>query len=1567
MSKIPLPHSDSQSPRWRRTLGTLGLMLAATCGLATAQTVVTNGQTITADGNYKIPDGVGTATFTATGGGGGGGGRAGTSDKGGGRGGNGAMVSTTRANAGGLLFTVDAGSGGGAGSNGSYSSSGQWCGTNGGNGGTTEATAGGAMFVRASGGTGGGAACTNGGTTTAGTAGSNGSCSNPWTYPLNDPSCTGSSSNNGGGGAISYPPPINLTQNASAGGAGSVKVSWTMANQTITCPSLPRLSVLGTATTLAATSSVAGTTFSYSGGTPGVCTISSGQLTPSGWGTCSYTVNATGNSATNPASQSCTASVTPDYAVSGTVSGLVGAGAAATIANNGTQVAQAGNGQAWTAAVSQGSYTITATAPGHTCQVTNGSGTLTGAPPQAATAAVAVGCTPDTYHLSGTISGAAGPLELQVGSTPHLLTASPFTLYSVLGHGSSYPLSVTSPAHQTCTVAPANTGVVSGPVSNVQIDCGYPLNVAVSGLNESRTLVLQNLGANDLTISTNSTRSFGWVPLGDVYAITIQSQPQGQTCTVDAASASGTMSAGLVVPVACVSTAGTGDQFDDSGTWTVPPGVTSVTIEAAGGGGSGGGGTSGVGSAAGGKGGNGGRATFTNLPVTPGETFRFQVGGGGSAVSYGTGNSGSTTGLYRLSTNPDAPLVQGTGGAGGGNATSFQNPGDMFPTGVPGTPGANGSCVPAAAGMTCTTTGGPGGAGAPSAGFGAPQPSTAGSKGWVKFTTPLPTLASQTITCGTDSKTWGDADFDFPAATVTPGTVGGPTGTLSYGNANGACSVANGKLHITGAGTCAYSAAAAGIPGVLAAATQSCTVNVAKAATSMAISNAPAASITVGTSTVLSVAPTPALAQDETTTFASDNTGICTVASNGTLTAAGPGTCNVTATRSGNANLLGSTSNPAAISVVPPVFTISGTVTGLVGGQTASVSNGSTTQGGNFSFSVTQGDSYNLTASAPHHSCTPLTGGPVTADVPGLQLVCQPLKYSVSGTVTGLPVDTTATVTLGSATQPATNGIFNFANSVAYNSPYSVAATATGYTCTPATGTVNGDVVGVVVACTVNKYTLNYTVTGLAIGNTVVLSLDGMDTTHTTNGNGSYTNALTHGQPYALVVKTQPVGQTCTVSANGSGSNATADVTGVTVACVTAQYTISATVSGLPGSTTLVLRNNGGDDLSVSTNGTHGFATKVNHNSPYAVTVQTAPNGYTCTVANGTGTATADVGNVTVACMAQPRTVGGTITGLTGNAQVQLSNPNAPTQTLANGPFSFATTYGSAYAITATNPVGHTCSVANGSGTVSADVVNVQVVCQVDTYTLTGAAQPAMGGNVSCPAQAVAHGTNTACTATAQAGWRFKAFDAASACTRTSGAAGTTCEIDDVQAHRTVTAQFEPYFAGTTVAASGAGGPASASFTGGGATCRFDTSANTAFVAAPATLPAGQSMPHGMLRFKLVGCDASPVTMSVTWPAAVQGLSKWGKASAGAAPSHFTPTGVVVSGNTTSFTVQDGHKGDDDWTENGEIVDPVGATVPVATNPTPVPALGPWSALWLSALVGLLGLRRARAKTATDA
>ena len=76
---------------------------------------------------------------------------------------------------------------------------------------------------------------------------------------------------------------------------------------------------------------------------------------------------------------------------------------------------------------------------------------------------------------------------------------------------------------------------------------------------------------------------------------------------------------------------------------------------------------------------------------------------------------------------------------------------------------------------------------------------------------------------------------------------------------------------------------------------------------------------------------------------------------------------------------------------------------------------------------------------------------------------------------------------------------------------------------------------------------------------------------------------------------------------------------------------------------------------------------------------------------------------------------------------------------------------------------------------------------------------------------------------------------------------------------------------------------------------------------------------------------------------------------------------------TVSFTLKDGALGDDDWAENGEIVDPSG---PVAAAPDngggstrsahPVPTLGAWGALLLPALVGLLGLRRFKAKMAAS-
>ena len=81
------------------------------------------------------------------------------------------------------------------------------------------------------------------------------------------------------------------------------------------------------------------------------------------------------------------------------------------------------------------------------------------------------------------------------------------------------------------------------------------------------------------------------------------------------------------------------------------------------------------------------------------------------------------------------------------------------------------------------------------------------------------------------------------------------------------------------------------------------------------------------------------------------------------------------------------------------------------------------------------------------------------------------------------------------------------------------------------------------------------------------------------------------------------------------------------------KFTIGGTVSAL-ANTKVVLRDNGGDDLSVSANGSFTFTTPVRSGEDYSVTVRTQPSDpeQTCEVTNGTGTATANVMSVTVDC-----------------------------------------------------------------------------------------------------------------------------------------------------------------------------------------------------------------------------------------------------------------------------------------------------------------------------------------------
>lgn len=170
----------------------------------------------------------------------------------------------------------------------------------------------------------------------------------------------------------------------------------------------------------------------------------------------------------------------------------------------------------------------------------------------------------------------------------------------------------------------------------------------------------------------------------------------------------------------------------------------------------------------------------------------------------------------------------------------------------------------------------------------------------------------------------------------------------------------------------------------------------------------------------------------------------------------------------------------------------------------------------------------------------------------------------------------------------------------------------------------------------VGVYTIGGAVSGLGAGKTVTLQNLGTDDLEVTaNGSFTFATRLDAGVAYAVTVKTQPNGQRCTVT--GGTGTATANVSDVQVRCenlAAATYTVGGTVSGLTGGT-LVLQNNGRDDLSVVSNGGFTFGTALAGGAAYSVTVRTQPAGHNCTVGNGSGTVgTAHVASVQVSCTA---------------------------------------------------------------------------------------------------------------------------------------------------------------------------------------------------------------------------------------------------------------------------------------------------------------------------------------------
>jgi hypothetical protein len=241
--------------------------------------------------------------------------------------------------------------------------------------------------------------------------------------------------------------------------------------------------------------------------------------------------------------------------------------------------------------------------------------------------------------------------------------------------------------------------------------------------------------------------------------------------------------------------------------------------------------------------------------------------------------------------------------------------------------------------------------------------------------------------------------------------------------------------------------------------------------------------------------------------------------------------------------------------------------------------------------------------------------------------------YSISGTVSG---DVVADVTLslsGAASATATtDATGNYSFGALENGSYTIKPSLEGYTFDPPSASVTlsgANVDGthfVASAVTASTYSVGGTVSGLDVGDTLVLQNNGAgDVTVTENGEFAFATELASGDEYNVTVKNAPDGKTCSVS-NGTGTIASADVSEIAVTCkaVVQTYKVGGMVFGLASGAVLVLQNKGTDDVTITGSMMpaiqYAFATKLASGDDYEVTVKNAPAGKTCVVSNGKGT-----------------------------------------------------------------------------------------------------------------------------------------------------------------------------------------------------------------------------------------------------------------------------------------------------------------------------------------------------------
>ena len=850
--------------------------------------------------------------------------------------------------------------------------------------------------------------------------------------------------------------------------------------------------------------------------------------------------------------------------------------------------------------------TVLAQPAGQTCTVTVGAANSEGIVTD-----VTVNCATNTYPVGGSITGLKGAIVLQnnQGDTVTVSANDAFSFPTPISHGASYSASVlTQPDSQSCTIS-NGSGIATSAITSIAITCsdGRHAQGTISGLNEGfATLVLLENGGLPLAIKANGPFAFPTAATSGNYSITIFTQPWGQVCNI----------------------------ANGFGAYST--------------------------------------ASSTNILITC-TTNAYPIGGivsglHGRLVLQNNGGDDTT-----LSSNGDFNFSRSVLHGGSYSATILSQP----PGQICAVSRGNGLATNSVGEITVSCV---------------DVYTIGGTISGLTGTVTLQNKNGDNLTVSTNSEfafsqTW-------PSGTYAVSVYSHPVGQK--------CAATNNNGTINGAN----------VTGV----TVTCTANTYAVGGSVnglsgkiELQNNGGGTVTIDSTASLAFNfPTAHGASYSLTISKQPATQFCTI-----LNAGGIATTDVT-------NISVSCAN---------TYTVGGTVTGLAGTvdlQTGSGERISVSANGIFKFptAVIAGSYAAQVVTQPVGQICTMTqanGTVVDANITQIAVTCSTNTYTVGGDISGLKSEIVLQNNNGDNLRVSANGQFTFSARIAHGNAYAVTVLTqpTGQTCavTKNAGIATANVTQVAIACTTNSYTIGGTVNGLN-GSVTLQSNSGETLPISANGTFQFPTAITHGGTYVVAVSAQPAVQTCTVN-NGSGT-AVANVSQITVNCVIRTYSIGGTITGLSGS--LVLRNNGGNDLTASTNGAFAFTTQVSHGSAYSVSIQTQPTGQFCTVTNGSSTATAVISNIAVNCATNTYPIGGTVAGLVGTV-VLRNNGVDELSTTTNGGFTFATNlpHGSNYSVTIlTHPTGQTCTVTNGSGTATATVSNIAVNCATNTYSIGG-------------------------------------------------------------------------------------------------------------------------------------------------------------------------------------------------------------------------------------------------------